>query len=108
MTGNTIRQNEFKGNGHAGVVVHAHAPGADFSGNVVSYNVIGTNNVRTDVNDLETTGIYLGSFSPLSITVTGNVIQDDYYGIFTSGPVTLAGSNYFHHVTQALGSAATY
>lgn len=27
--------NRFKGNGHVGVVVHGHAPGADFSGNQI-------------------------------------------------------------------------
>ena len=109
VTGNTITRNRFAGNGHAGVVVHAHAPGANFGGNVISRNLIGTNNVRTDENDLQTTGIYLGSFSPQTITVTGNLIHDDYYGIFTSGPVTLAGgSNHFHNVTMTLGTFPTF
>jgi parallel beta-helix repeat protein len=109
VTGNTITRNRFKGNGHAGVVVHAHAPGADFSGNVISFNLIGTNNVRTDENDLKTTGIYLGSFAAQTITVRRNVIHDDYYGIFASGPVTVAGGkNLFHHVTQQLGTSPTF
>lgn len=109
VTGNTITLNRFSGNGHAGVVMHAHAPGSDFSGNVISYNLIGTNNVRTDENDLQTTGIYLGSFSPQTVTVTGNLIHDDYYGIFTSGPVTVAGGrNHFVHVTEPFGSFPTY
>jgi parallel beta-helix repeat protein len=109
VTGNTITLNVFNGNGHAGVVVHAHAPGADFSGNVISKNLIGTNNVRTDENDLQTTGIYLGSLTPQTITVTGNQIHDDYYGIFLSGPVTLAGGhNHFHQVTQAVGTFPTF
>ena len=56
VKGNLITHNKFSGNGHAGVVVHAHAPGADFGDNVISFNVIGTNNVRTDENDLKTTG----------------------------------------------------
>lgn len=109
VTGNTITLNRFSGNGHAGVVVHSHAPDSDFSDNVVSYNLIGTNNVRTDANDLQTTGIYLGSFSPLAIRVTGNVIHDDNYGIFTSGPVTVTGErNHFFHVTKPFGSFPTY
>jgi parallel beta-helix repeat protein len=109
VTGNTITLNVFNGNGHAGVVVHAHAPGADFSGNVISKNLIGTNNVRTDENDLQTTGIYLGSLTPQTFTVTGNQIHDDYYGIFLSGPVTLAGGhNHFHKVTQELGTFPTF
>lgn len=109
VKGNLITHNKFSGNGHAGVVVHAHAPGADFSGNAITFNVIGTNNVRTDENDLKTTGIYLGSFSPQTITVKGNQIHDDYYGIFTSGPVTLtATQNQFHNVTTKVGTAPTF
>jgi len=41
LTGNTITQNSFKGNGHGGVVIHSHAPGADLSGNAISKNLIG-------------------------------------------------------------------
>jgi nitrous oxidase accessory protein NosD len=109
VTGNVILLNKFSGNGHAGVVVHAHAPGADFSGNVISKNLIGTNNVRTDENDTQTTGIYLGSLTPQTITVTGNQIHDDYYGIFTAGPVTVTSRhNSFHHVTQKLGTFPTF
>lgn len=109
VTGNTITRNRFSGNGHAGVVIHAHAPGDDFSGTVVSRNAIGKNNVRTDENDLQTTGIYLGSASPQSITVTGNQIHDDYYGIYASGPVTVVQKhNRFHNVTQELGTFPTF
>jgi parallel beta-helix repeat protein len=109
VTGNLITGNRFAGNGHAGVVVHAHAPGADFSGNVISKNLIGTNNVRTDENDTQTTGIYLGSASPLTIKVTHNQIHDDYYGIFMSGPVTVVNKhNRFHNVTQKIGSFPTF
>jgi hypothetical protein len=106
---NLITHNKFSGNGHGGVVVHAHAPGANFSGNVISFNLIGTNNVRTDENDLQTTGIYLGSLSPQTITVKGNQIRNDYYGIFVSGPVTLvAKNNHFHHVTTPVGTFPTF
>ena len=109
VTGNVITRNHFSGNGHAGVVIHAHAPGDDFSGTVISRNVIGKNNVRTDENDLQTTGIYLGSLSPQSVTVSRNLIHDDYYGIFTSGPVTLTQKhNHFQNVTQKLGTFATF
>lgn len=109
VTGNTILRNHFSGNGHAGVVIHAHAPGDDFSGTVISRNLIGTNNVRTDENDLKTTGIYLGSLSPQTINVSGNQIHDDYYGVFTSGPVTVTGQhNRFHDVTAKLGTFPTF
>jgi parallel beta-helix repeat protein len=109
VTGNVILLNKFSGNGHAGVVVHAHAPGADFSGTVIAKNLIGTNNVRTDENDLKTTGIYLGSLAPQTITVTGNQIHDDYYGIFLSGPVTMTSKhNQFHTVTTKIGAFPTF
>jgi hypothetical protein len=107
---NTITRNEFHGNGHAGVVMHAHAPGADFSGNAITKNRIGTNNNRTDENDLQTTGIYLGSFGAQTVKVTGNKIRHNYYGIFTSGAVTVnsVNSNHFHDVTQKLGTSPTF
>jgi parallel beta-helix repeat protein len=105
---NTISKNSFSGNGHGGVVVHAHAPGTDFGGNVVTGNHIGTNNLRTDTSDPETTGIYLGSAGPLAITVTGNVIGPDHYGIFTAGPVTVTGDNHFTRVDVPVGGVDTY
>jgi parallel beta-helix repeat protein len=109
VSGNTVTLNRLSGNGHAGVVVHGHAPNQDFGGNVISYNAIGTNNLRTDENDPETTGIYLGSLTPQTITVTGNLISRDYYGIFTSGPVTVAGGrNHFVRVDHPSGSAPTF
>ncbi len=112
---NLIAFNRFKGNGHGGVVVHSHVPNlpgnppSDFTGNVVTGNLIGTNNLRTDTSDLETTGIYLGSASPLSITVSRNVIYANHFGIFTAGDVTLTGrGNLFIHVAVRVGGVATY
>jgi parallel beta-helix repeat protein len=95
---NVISNNEFHGNGHGGVVVHSHVPNIpnlpanDFTGNVITGNTIGTNNLRTDSHDVETTGIYLGSASPMTITVSSNVISSNHYGIFTAGDVVLTGS----------------
>jgi Right handed beta helix region len=109
LSGNTITLNEFSGNGHGGVVVHAHAPGDNYSGDTVAYNRIGTNNLRNDENDTATTGVYLGSASPLSITVTGNIIGPDYYGIFASGPVTVTGgSNVYYQVTNKMGTSPSF
>jgi hypothetical protein len=90
--------------------LHAHAPNLNFSGNLVAFNQIGTNNVRTDFADLKTTGIYLGDVSRLKITIVGNRISDDYYGIFTAGPVTVIGRthNQFHNVHKRFGSVANY
>jgi hypothetical protein len=108
---NLVADNVFDGNGHAGFDVHAHAPGLNFSGNVVRGNVIGVNNLRTSEGDPDTTGVYLGDASPLTITVVGNVISGDYFGIFAAGgPVTVNGvnSNYFNNVTVKVGTTSTF
>lgn len=109
VTGNTIALNSFSGNGHGGVVVHSHVPGSNFSDNTIVGNRIGLNNLRTDTSDPYTTGIYLGSATPMRINVSGNVIGPDYYGIFTAGPVTVTGGhNAYRNVTAPSGSVATY
>ncbi len=111
---NLIAHNEFHGNGHGGVVVHSHVPStegvpdSDFSGNRVLGNVIGRNNLRTDTSDPETTGIYLGSATPLSITIRGNLIHDNAVGIFTAGDVTVTGHNRFVHVATRQTGVPTY
>jgi parallel beta-helix repeat protein len=105
-----VTGNSFAGNGHAGVAIHAHAPGLKFSGNVFTGNRIGRNNLRTDTSDLKTTGVYLADAGPLTVTVTGNTIYDNYYGIFTAGKVTVKGAKYnrFVHITHRSGSYPTY
>jgi hypothetical protein len=108
---NTISGNTFDGNGHAGFDVHAHAPGMNLSGNVVTGNVIGQNNLRGSEGDNDTTGVYLGDASPLSITVRGNVISDNHFGMFAAGgPVTISGvhQNVYHDVTTDLGTSSTF
>jgi parallel beta-helix repeat protein len=107
---NLVIGNTFTGNGHAGVAIHAHAPGLNFSGNVIAKNQIGRNNLRTDTHDLRTTGIYLADASPLTITVIGNNIDNDHYGIFTAGKVTVnvVKDNCFMHVAHRTGSYPTY
>lgn len=106
--GNAISGNTFDGNGHAGVALHGHAPGMNFSGNSITGNSIGTNNLRQDAHDPFTTGIYLGSASPLSIVVSGNLIHDDHYGVFTAGSINVIGSNVFTNVTVPKGSTPVY
>lgn len=107
---NAITRNFFIGNGHGGVALHAHVPKMNFSGNRILWNWIGTNNLRTDFKDLKTTGIYLADASPLTITVAGNFIYTNYYGVFTAGPVTATGVgfNVFRQVTTPLGSTPAY
>jgi nitrous oxidase accessory protein NosD len=111
VAGNTITGNIFEGNGHAGFDVHAHAPGLDFAGNTVTGNRIGVNNLRTSEGDPDTTGIYLGDASPLTITVRGNIITGDHYGIFAAGgPVTIRGlhHNHYRHVTIEVGTTPSF
>ena len=105
-----VTGNQFSGNGHAGVAVHAHAKGLNFSGNVITRNLIGRNNLRTDSHDLKTTGVYLADASPLTITVVGNTIHDNFYGIFTAGKVTVKFPNFnrYIRVTHRTGSFPTY
>jgi hypothetical protein len=107
---NQVNGNTFDGNGHGGVALHAHAPGLNFSGNEITGNNIGTNNLRTDYADLETTGIYIADASPLTITVSGNLLHADHFGIFTAGDITVNGimSNTLRKVDQRLGSTPVY
>lgn len=108
VSGNLIQANSFDGNGHGGVVLHAHAPGGNFAGNWIVGNRIKENNLRTDSHDLQTTGVYIGTVSPLTIKIDQNNIGPDYYGIFTAGSVTITGSNSFTDVTQSLGHVSAY
>jgi hypothetical protein len=108
---NTITGNTFDGNGHAGFDVHAHAPGMNLTGNVVTGNRIGQNNLRGSEGDTATTGVYLGDASPLTITVRGNVISDNHFGLFAAGgPITINGArnNVYEHVTTELGTSPTF
>ena len=107
---NVVAFNSFNGNGHAGVVLHAHAPGLNFNGNVIARNQIGSNNQRTDYADLDTTGVYIGDVSPLTITVTGNLIRGNYYGIFTAGTINVVGAthNAFVGATVPVGDTPIY
>lgn len=109
---NTVTYNRITGNGHSGITMHSHTPGQDLNGAVVEGNIIGTNNVNGDNNfatkDDQTTGVFVGSVTPLSITVKNNVIENDKVGVFTSGPVTVTGQqrNAFHNVTTPVSNNA--
>lgn len=113
---NVVEGNTLDGNGLAGVTIHAHAPGQDVSGNQILDNTIGTNNIDGDPEngppfpeDLSTTGISIFSaLSPVAITVEGNSISSDSYGIwYTSATVTASGlsSNSFKKVTTPIEAA---
>jgi parallel beta-helix repeat protein len=92
--GNTVARNTISGNGISGVTVHSHVPGQFLNGNVIEDNLITVNNLDGDNDfaphvDDQTTGVFVGTVSPLSITVSGNEIVGDHFGIWTTGPVTL-------------------
>jgi nitrous oxidase accessory protein NosD len=102
ITGNRVRGNQMNGNGHAGLEVHIHASGADFSGNSVIANTIGKNNLKGDYKDAKTTGMYVGSASPLKLRFARNLVYGDGVGVFTAGKVTLdRWGNAFQHVGVA-------
>lgn len=110
VRGNSLVGNTASGNGHAGIEVHIHvgqgatppSTNADASGNSIVGNTIGTNNTGGDYDDPHTTGIYLGSNSPMSIVVKNNHISHDVNGIFKAGPNVTAvrSGNTFTAVTH--------
>jgi parallel beta-helix repeat protein len=94
---NTVVGNDINENGHSGVTLHSHVAGQYLNGNVVIANRIGVNNLNGDLDftaqDTRTTGILIGTVAPLAITVRGNIISHDQFGIFTTGPVTATGEH---------------
>ena len=93
---NLVTGNYLNGDGLSGVTVHSHVTGQDLNGNVVTGNMIGINNLHGDRDgtpvDLASTGVLVRSAGPLSITVEGNVIRGDTYGIWITPDVTVTGA----------------
>jgi nitrous oxidase accessory protein NosD len=88
---NRIVDNHISGNGMPGVTIHSHTPNQDVSGNVITDNDIGRNNLNgdADAGDLQTTGILVFSaVVPTSETVSANDIDDNEMPIWTSDNVT--------------------
>ena len=52
------------------------------------------------MTDFQTTGIAIYSAPTAHMTIAGNVIHDDAYGIWLSNTITAAGlnTNVYHHV----------
>jgi parallel beta-helix repeat protein len=98
VSDNTVAGNRISGNGLAGVTIHAHAKGQHLSGNKITGNWIGRNNVVGDtiglappaknIPDLRTTGILVGATSHVHVTISGNHIARNWYGIFLEGRVS--------------------
>lgn len=108
VTDNEIIANELSGNGHGGVVVHAHVPGGDFSGNVVSHNRIGREQ-RADRHFRPEDHRHLPrQRQPAVDRHQPQHHRPDYYGIFTAGDVTVVGHNRSHHVKINVDGVRTY
>jgi parallel beta-helix repeat protein len=95
---NVIEDNAIAGNGLAGVTMHSHAAGAFIGGNQVLNNLIGPNNMDgdTDVSptaDKAKTGILVWSAAtPITVTISGNTIFGDWYGIWMNSTVSAPGA----------------
>jgi parallel beta-helix repeat protein len=111
---NLVRNNTANGNGLAGITLHSHAPGQDLNGNMFKGNKLSHDGLD-DTSESEfglsdgksnvTVGILIGSgFTKLSgIVVTGNVISNTHYGIFTKNAPTISPTaNTFHNVAVPL------
>ena len=99
ITDNRVTGNTIHGNGLAGVTIHAHRHGQNLNGNWITGNDIGVNGILADpiglsaspwaknvaVPDKRTTGILVGTASPIRVRISGNHIHDDHYGVFLEG-----------------------
>lgn len=108
---NRVQGNSILTNGLPGVSLHSHTSGQDLNGNAVYGNVIGTNNILgAEPDDTETTGVFAGTHDPITLTVQGNIIRDNHFGVFTEGPVTLAhvDHNIFQNVDVHVSGLPDY
>ena len=100
--GNVIEDNTIAGNGQSGVTIHSHAPGAWVGDNVIRNNMIGTNNMVGDpdvapAKDMATTGILVWSaVTPIRVTISGNTIFGNWYGVWLGQVVSAPGARAFN------------
>lgn len=110
--GNLIQHNTIAENTIAGVSLHSHAPGAWLGDNRIVDNLVGPNNLvgDPDAGDSATTGILVWSAAtPIRVTIAGNTIFDDWYGIWLSKTVTAPGAyaaNHFLRVSTLVHRAS--
>jgi nitrous oxidase accessory protein NosD len=98
---NWVIGNVLRNNGEAGVGVHAHAPGQNVSGNVIVGNWISGNGIDPDSGSGHPTGIALFSaVVPVTLTVAGNHISHEYWGIFMAGSLTVNGLSSNHYASS--------
>lgn len=97
---NVIRNNTANGNGLAGITLHNHSPADYMNGNVFKGNKVSHDGLA-DTSESEfgltngtssvTVGILIGGAGPLKgIVVSGNVISNAHYGIFTKNVPAIA------------------
>jgi nitrous oxidase accessory protein NosD len=97
---NRVIGNVLRNNGEAGVGIHAHAPGQNVSGNVIVGNWISGNGVDPDSGSGHPTGIALFSaVVPVTVTVAGNHISHEFWGIFKAGTLTINGLSSNHYTS---------
>jgi Right handed beta helix region len=91
---NLLEGNTATGNGLAGITVHSHGPAENVNGNILRNNILGTNNIDGDPDffptvDSSTTGIIVATaVSPIKITIVGNRISNNFYGVWMTPNVT--------------------
>ncbi len=102
---NIVTRNRLIGNGEAGVAIHSHTPGQKVSGNVITFNTVSGNGVDPDTGSGHPTGIALLSIDPTTTTIGGNRIMNEYYGIFSAGPIftIVPFPNFFSNVQIKFG-----
>jgi hypothetical protein len=105
---NRVIANVLRDNGEAGVAIHAHAPGQNVSGNFVTANIISGNGVDPDFQSgdpagPQNTGIVVASaVDPASVRVIDNWISNEYWGLYESGPVSVAGVSTNHFASSVM------
>jgi parallel beta-helix repeat protein len=102
---NTVTRNTVTGNGQGGFVLHSRLAGQFFNGNKVIANRFSNNGALGDTptsGDSQKTGIIVWSAVTKikKLTVSGNRISDEYYGIWTdNAPKIKKSRNKFRDVT---------
>jgi nitrous oxidase accessory protein NosD len=86
---NYVVHNTLRNNGEAGIAIHGHTAGENVSGNVILHNDVSGNGVDPDTGSGHPTGIALLSIDPTRVVVLGNRISNEYWGIFSNGPLQI-------------------
>jgi hypothetical protein len=95
---NLVQGNTVADSGMAGVTLHGHGPGAYVGGNRILDNLIGPNNLDGDPDTTPannaTTGILVWSAAtPITVTISGNTIFGNWYGIWLGHVVSAPGAS---------------